>query len=231
DPFSGTGSVIATASHMGRYGIGIEINQDFVREFKDNGYKALVERAKAELPLNGSNGNSLRKVIINLRLLKYPRTLFADISRSDRLNGTARQSIGAFFIPSAGHTGTDNAESLDSNDLGRLELQVLLRPDADEESVKKAIQERMVAKPLSIFGLKANVTIIPFAKWSNRLSLPSSNKDAWYIYRSGRFYKYDEKIESENLLNTIRAESSDMRRKVPSIIANLKVNLERPVSD
>jgi DNA modification methylase len=231
DPFSGTGSVIATASHMSRHGIGFEINKDFVQEFKDNGYKALIERAKMELPQSNSNKTPLRKAIIDLRMLKYPRTLFADISRSDRLNGTARQSIGAFFIPSAVHTEPNNAASLDSSDLGRLELQVLLRPDSDKERVEKAVQERMAAKPLSIFGLKANVKVIPFTQWSHELSVSTTNEDPWYIYRNGRFYKYDDKITAENLLNTIRAESADTLRKVPSIIANLKINLDKPVSD
>lgn len=231
DPFSGTGSVIATASHMGRYGAGIEINETYIKEFKDNGYKALTKRAKVELPQNGSSDNSLRQVIIDLRMLKYPKTLFADISRSDRLNGTARQFIGAFFLPLAGRTELNNGESLDSNDLGRIELQILLRQDADEERVRKAVQERMVAKPLSIFGLKVKVKVIPFIDWNDKLSIPASNGNSWYIYRSGRFYKYDTEVMSENLLNTIRDDSDDMRRKVPSIIAGLKVDLEKPVSD
>jgi DNA modification methylase len=230
DPFSGTGSVIATASHMGRYGAGIEINEDFIKEFKENGYKLITRRAKEEIPQNGSEEKSLRQVIIDLRILKYPKTLFAGISRGDRLNGTARQSIGAFLISSAGQTKVNNGESLDSNDLGRLELQVLLRPEADEKSVINAIKERMVANPLSIFGLKATVKVIPFTRW-NKLSIPSSNGSSWYVYRSGRFYKYDAEIAAENLLSVIRSEAKDLRSKVPAIITNLRVNLETPVSD
>ena len=104
DPFSGTGSVITVASYMKRCGIGTELNTAFVEDFDKIGYQALMNLANVELSQAGVHGNSLRVIIIDLRMLKYAKTLFLEISRGDRLNGHARDYIGIFFLRSTEHT-------------------------------------------------------------------------------------------------------------------------------
>ena len=230
DPFSGTGSVIAVASQLNRYGVGIEVNSTYVKSYDESGYAALVERTRIEMP-KGKNGSTLRHSIIGLRMLKYPKTLYNQISRSDRLGGKAREHIGAFFLRSALMTQTDDTEALDSGDLGCITLDVLLRADADSEAVTKEIEQQTKVAPLTIFGIRAKINIVEYNQWTLQGFLPTAPDNTWYIYRKGTFYRFDAEINACDLDTVTRAEASILSHKIPSILSNLKVDVESPAWD
>ncbi|CAN5552768.1 hypothetical protein BH10ACI1_BH10ACI1_28300 [soil metagenome] len=70
DPFAGTGSVSTIADYLDRFGVGIEINSSFTKDFKDFGFDAIMEKAEIELPNKNTTNNSLRETIIKLRMQK-----------------------------------------------------------------------------------------------------------------------------------------------------------------
>ncbi len=76
DPFAGSGVVLATAAAMQRHYLGIELNPEFVDQFKSivrdevaKEYKQLLKKRKLMDGLNGSFGS----MILRLRALKYAR--------------------------------------------------------------------------------------------------------------------------------------------------------------
>lgn len=231
DPFSGTGSVAAVASHLGRHAIGMEINHSFVDEFDESGFDALVKRAQAEMPNTKTIGGSLREIIINLRMLKYCKTLFAGIARGDRLSGNARESIEAFFIPVAYQTKPSDTGQVVAKDLGHIKVQVLLRVEANKKVIEEEIQQRVGVAPLTLFGIQADVEVVPFDIWNQEGFMSPIPDSTWYIYRSGKFYHYDTEVNTEDLLDALRAESNHTRTKVPSIVSNIKIELKDPISD
>jgi DNA modification methylase len=77
DPFSGTGTVPAQASFLGRKYIGFELNKKYIRMFQ--GYISKNRRAKlAEVDADQSHvdAKNFEKQIIDLRVLKYARLLY-----------------------------------------------------------------------------------------------------------------------------------------------------------
>ncbi len=232
DPFSGTGSVIATASHLKRHGVGIELNPVFVHEFDKTGFTTLVERAEQEFPSTNPRSISLRKTIIELRMLKYAKTLFAGIARNDVLGNQAKDGICAFLLTSTQKTTERETDALDSGNLGCINLQVLLRRDTDYETVSSAIESKLRVEPLSIFGIKAHVEVISFDSWEDGSNLPNSPTSDWYAYRNGKFFRYSEIVESTNLLETFHLEAAkNPSCKVPSIFSTLGLSLDDAISD
>ncbi len=228
DPFSGTGSVITVASYLNRYGVGIEVNSNYVEEFDKTGHNSLVKQSEIAFPQSKFLGSSLRHIIIDLRMLKYAKTLFLEISRQDRLSQKAREYIGLFIVKQAVQTEENISKTVNSGDLGHIELQVLLRKGADQESVKEAITKQTNVKPLTLFGIKANVEIIPFESWNIGELISSVIDECWYMYSNGKFYKHDVVIPSKSFFSIASAEITDMQKKIPSIISKVRINLDSP---
>ena len=225
DPFSGTGTVIAVASYLNRLGVGIELNSDFVNEFDTTGFEALKKRIRTELPRKDRLGGSLRQTIIDLRMLKFSKTLFLEISRGDRLNGKAGEYIGLFLINSSAQTEEDETNPVDAGNLGCIELKILLRQEADAEAVRKIANERTKVSPLSIFGISTIIDVVPFEQWNTENFASEINEGTWSIYRRGSFYKYDTQMSKNTLIKTLISEVN-MTRKIPSIISQVQVHLE-----
>ena len=228
DPFSGTGSVIAVASHMKRYGIGIELNNAFVEEFDQTGYHSLVKLATTELGSDTKYGSSLRSMIIDLRMLKYAKTLFLEISRGDRLSGQARNYIDSFLLRSTEKTSEDDTDALVSGNLGRIELDVLLREGADTDAVQKIIIQRMSVAPLTLFGINVDVRVASFDQWNTKTFLPVEADTYWYIYRNGKFYSYSASVDGCSLPQIVQAESNNTSNKIPAIFSKLKISVDSP---
>jgi hypothetical protein len=231
DPFAGTGSVAVVASHLGRNGLGIEINPDFVRDFRTHGYEVLTKQAQDEIVMRSSADNSLRELIIWLRVHKYAKTLYTELSRGDRLNGMARDSIGAFLLRTSSLAEEDDDQSIPTGKLASAEWQVLLKQDADEDVVRDAIIRRLHVAPLSKFGIQAQVEIVPITRWHQPDFYNTLAKERWHVYRNGKFYYCDLALSGEEMSRTLLAEVNNTARKVPSIISQLKVRLEAPASD
>lgn len=232
DPFAGTGTVLAVATHLKRFAVGIEINRKFVSEFARFGRSSLAARARAELSDRHDN-SSLHTILVKLRMLKYPKTLFTELERGDRLNGNARDSIGVFLIASArrAHSGAASHKGV-SAPLGDMTLFLLARPGADTNRLATAIAQRVGVPPLSKFGIRATVAIVPYERWSRvGFAARLSRRGAWCVYRLGRFYRYHERVAARALHTVLLSECNNTRRKVPTIISRLKVHVTVPADD
>ena len=226
DPFAGTGSVTAVASYLNRLGIGIEINRDFVDEFEEFGFDAITENAQIELPNKNATNNSLRETIIKLRMNKYPKALFSGLSRADQLGTKAREYIEKFFIKSSSISQTEKNKSLNSSNLGKIELQILLKDKADINLVKDSINKRIKVAPLSIFGIKAVIEVIPFKEWSDNTYTSSLKEKNWYLYKNGNFHNFAKDFKNNNLKQELEDQNLS---KMPSIISSIKLAVESPV--
>ncbi len=225
DPFAGTGSVSTIADYLDRFGVGIEINSNFVKDFEDFGFDAITEKAEIELPNKNTTNNSLRETIIKLRMQKYAKTLFSGLLRVDQLGIKAHEYIKTFFIKSAVISKSKTNKSLDSSDLGKVELQILLKDEAAFEVVSESISKRTKVEPLSIFGIKVEIEIIPFDKWTNDNFTSEIKNGKWYLYKNGNFYNYSEEIKRMDLKDALNKVSG----KTPNIISCLKLAVESPI--
>ncbi|CAN5552707.1 hypothetical protein BH10ACI1_BH10ACI1_28290 [soil metagenome] len=145
--------------------------------------------------------------------------------RIDQLGSKAREYIETFFVKSAVVSPFKKNESLNSSDLGKIELQVLLKDKADLELVSKSINERINVAPLSIFGIKVKIEIIPFDTWTNDNFESEIKLGKWYLYKNGNFYNYSEELKTGELKQAFNKISS----KTPNIISCLKLAVESPI--
>jgi DNA modification methylase len=230
DPFAGTSSVPTVASLLGRNGFGIELNSAFVDEFHKSGYERIRAEIKSTVRILGKRRSSLRQTIVDLRILKFSRVLYSAISRGDRLNGAAREAIGAFLLNDI-KKNIAKSKKLDTESLAVVQVTVLLREGAVMGALRKAIDEVITINPLSKFGLDITIDIVPHRRWNGAEFFDDLSRGRWYLYRRGQFYKYDAVLHWKQLRQALVAEARDTRQKVPAILSQLDVSLEIPVSD
>ena len=78
DPFAGTGTVVAEASRLGRRGLGIELNPEYVGKFETLMRPAIDERSSDDaIAASAERAEWLRDTLLALRALKYGRVLAA----------------------------------------------------------------------------------------------------------------------------------------------------------
>lgn len=229
DPFAGTSSVPAVAAALGRRGIGIEINPAFVRDFETTGYDAYQAHVQAELAPGADGSSDLRKTIIELRMQKYAKTLFTELSRGDRMNGAARTAIAAFLFRKQARTSTPPGQPLDTRHLGEIELDVLATDEAPVTALQGAIDQRVRVAPLSKFGIAATVKVIPYEVWTKDTYFDQLSTGPWFAYRRAIFYAYAERLTTSLLPSAVVEDSMETRRKVPTIFSRLELSLNRPV--
>ena len=231
DPFSGTGSVLGVAAHLNRRGLGLEINPKFVDQFERTGFESLAKQCQAEIQQPDHTGSSLREAIVSLRMLKYPKTLFTELSRSDRLSQKSREYIASFVIRSTTVENPDEGNHLDTGKLGSLRLAVLAKTDADVEALRSAIVSCISVRPLTKFGIAVEVEVFSAAEWDDVTFTSKLADQMWYIYRRGTFYQFSQEVEHSTLGPVLRDEARDNRRKVPSIVSSLKIHIPKPDGD
>ena len=223
DPFCGTGSVMVVASHMRRNGLGIDINQQFAKEFDFNGYGELMRRARNEIGVRAQTHSSLAKHILTLRMLKYPKSLFRELMRPDRLGKKARVCISFFLIRSVAKRVLGTEGRLKG--LGEMHLCVLGAKGANVPVLRREVKMCEAVPPLSKFGIVTKTDVIPYETWRRNRFLQSLKHDHWFLYKNGRFYKFHRKVRKGALHSALEAE---LASSVPTLIAPLKVALEIP---
>lgn len=229
DPFAGTGSVIATASYLNRYGFGFDVNKIFAKEYEKKGYKSYIEQAKEILPKKKVNNHLLRKLIVKLRMLKFAKSLFSQLTRSDRLNCDARKYIVLFFVRVLNYNNL-NAIHLNTLELGNISIDILVSKSANIRELKSVINSILHKPPLSKFGIQVDIQIISANKWNNGNYLTMIGNGPFYLYIAGAFYKFAKTIYKKNIIDTIIKEA-DSNNKIPSILSNIKADSYLPIDD
>lgn len=220
DPFAGTGSVVTVAKFLGRRGIGIDINQGFVESYGSVGHKSLLTVAKEQLASPGKkNGaTNLGQVIGQLRVLKYPKTLYSQLLRPDRIGGTIRESIAAFLLVPCDSGGA-------SPTLPSATIYALARSGAPLVQLRNAIRHEVARPPLSKFGLKCEVVLLRESTWRSTQFLSKLPSIAWYVYSKGAFHHFDRNIGVSGLPSLLIEIAKGEPGRIPPIISAIGVDL------
>jgi DNA modification methylase len=236
DPFSGTGIVPALASSMDRLGLGIELNKRYYRTFVSTGFKRITESQSVDHI--GHSASKLARLIQDLRVLKYPKSLFAQISRADRLGDGARSRIAAFLVNRDG-----------DQDTAEVKVSVLAANKADVADIERACSAAIAIPPLSKFGLVATVSVLAPSIWQSSQFRPVRQADKWYRYQAGMFNAYSERIGADEMKAALRnafvpkdttpmankrgsrSGAKARRTRVPPIFSRLGVKVLRAIDD
>lgn len=230
DPFAGTGTVLAIADYLGRQAIGIDLNTNFVRKFDSGGFDALIKVVKAELGTKKRNGAraDLTPLIIKLRTLKSPRTLFSQLSRPDRLGNDAREAIAVFVLTSHGRPANSSSRTAS---LGRASLHLLMRRGTDIEHVRQHVAKVLAVPPLSKFGLEFNVKVVSERLWKDSTFFRPILGKRWFVYTKGNFSTVCKAISRDRLSDEVRSLADRDKSRFPPIVSTLKVDIRPSLID
>ena len=224
DPFAGTGCVPAVAHHLNRIGLGIEINTKYATGFRKHGHSTILKLAKKELGVSRDGPGTLRKKIVQLRSLKFARTLYLELARADRRGKRVRQEIVAFIYRSISMPGV-RSDAFDSRHLANIELDVLIAPKVVLKGLLKDVEERILQPPLSKFGIQIKINVVSFQDWNTDWYASSLGRRNFFIYSNGRFFSWSEKVLAQEFTNYFSSDSQSFEKRIPPILSKIKIDM------
>jgi hypothetical protein len=228
--WTSTTSSIAVADFLGRRAVGIDLNTKFVRDFDSKGFDKLVEITRVELGDKDSKTTRARlaPLIIRLRALKSPRTLFSQLSRPDRLGNDARQTVAACVL-TAGKKAANSKSRIAL--LGRASLHVLVRHGTDIERVRQHAAKALAVPPLSKFGLEFDVEVVPERQWKDPTFFRGISGKRWYVYVKGNFHAFSRTTSRDRLSQVVQALADSDKSRFPPIVSTLKADVRSALID
>lgn len=237
DPFAGTGVVPAVAASMKRRAIGIEIDRRHAVVFPKTQLAIARELRVAGKSFDGAL--SLHEVIVRLRVLKYAKTLFSQLQHHAGRSLPNGKDIELFVIREArlasrrrnaqfkGGNGRRRPNSV----YGQMTLDVIVAKKADRKRLQSLITDAVQKPPLSKFGLQVTVRLRSLATARRRSYSEGLTSPEWYSYRNGVFFKYATSRPRKNFGELLLLELERGRKRIPTIVAPIKVALSAPIGD
>jgi DNA modification methylase len=218
DPFAGTGVVPAVSAVLGRKGIGLEINKHFVTKFRRRGFQSFRDELANAKGLGNAGTAELEKTLIDLRVLKYPRTLFVELSRGDRL-GDKAADIEAMVLRQV------KPNTNGGSHFREVTLDVLVDERVNHRAIQRHIANCQSRAPLSKFGIHVQTRIVRSDTWRNGDYVTRLSSTKWYAYRNGHFYRYKDAMDKAELRSLLREPRNGMAGKYPLIAAPIAVSI------
>lgn len=214
DPFGGIGTVPAVAGALGRSGIGTELNPTFVTHFDQHVKTEVHDLLRTQY--RGQSGGPEPSTIVSLRVLKYPKTLFAAFRRNHPERSLPRSAIVALVGDPAALTVRTRSGD------GELTISCLMVMDdgiAIRDETQQLLKDIASRAPLSKFGLAADIRVVDTAE-ATRLLGPSS---LYRAYEHGRTWETSSTGSLDELLGL---EVSNRRGRFLPILSTLDVNVD-----
>lgn len=174
DPFAGLGTVPAVAEALGRTGLGTELNPDFVNAFTTHLRREVTAQVAAA---EGAPGGPTSATIKDLRRLKYAKTLMTRARATYPDLPTPDLAIGRLTRPST--VSCDTA----SRSVVSVSWDMVLLDGAlgDREELQSAMKELTTIRPLSKYGVAADIRVIDEAEARRVL-----DHTDWHVYEHGQ---------------------------------------------
>jgi DNA modification methylase len=149
DPFAGSGAVLSKAHNMKREYLGFELNQEYIDMFTDYLSKT-GEKKRKEYELEQKNQygqNDFQKIILQLRVLKYARTLYKQLTK------LGYENITRIYV--------ELTSKKPQNSFGLVVAKycILIKSSKKKEQFSSVLREIVSKPPLSKFGVESNIHI------------------------------------------------------------------------
>lgn len=209
DPFAGIGTVPAVAGGLKRRGYGIELNGSFVRSFEDHVRSEILAQATVA---TSPTGGPTPETIANLRLLKFPKAVFAKL----------RELRPDISVPVLIVCNVDEVPLVDAkaSSVGRATWYYVFSKLTSERRTELEALLASVASiaPFTKYGVHGELRAISEST-ARRLLAGRS----WYAYEHGRTWTTSQSVQGSAAL---RLGVSRMRGKFPPLVANVGVHVD-----
>lgn len=216
DPFAGSGTVLATASAMGRHYVGIDIDKRYATLFRQRVLPS-VRQSYAASTKTQENGNAVRRrfsrLILALRSIKFPKELM-------RIYGQPAAIRDCKAILAFPHKKNKTL--------------VVVFVFASKRSVPRrfieTVQGLSACPPLSKYGLTPEFLVVSMRELSGRILAPRGLKSSCklHIYQEGAFYQYSTYVSVHEFYTDSRSGRLASRKHVryPPIYSPYEVRID-----
>ena len=166
DPFSGTGTVPAVAAYMNRRYLGVELNNQYVKQSRQYIKTTFSQGRKAYYSSINLDRDVFEQMVHNLRALKYGRIVLNRIEKEYNKQGQLRIEVSAPKI-------VDNSDCLS--------VSYIIFGDVNECESREFLKSIILTAPLSKFGINS---VFSFDK-----AFPSS-LDGYFCYSRTNSHQY-----------------------------------------
>lgn len=212
DPFAGTGVVVAEAERLGRRGLGIELNQQYVQSYKTI-RREIRARGEHDPEKEGSRATDLHGRIVRLRALKYPKLLWTKLSHDP-----VRQP--QFIVMQAGKITPDTM----ADPSHALHVKTLFVYDESTDEDLQAIQLRLKEfanrPPATKFGITGEILVVKMSDLSLHLK-----REKLFLYERGHTWDAVRQVRPRELPE-LRAGGQVRKGQYtyPPIVGNVEVH-------
>ncbi len=211
DPFAGTGVVLSVANALGRKSAGLDIEPAYARAFRDRSTASEIEESGSE-----TRAAAVRRMLIQLRALKYPKVMFQRLIRSS--THPAPQSILIRVGRIDGKTLRDGRSAPVRVDITFAYLDA---DGIDLGEITESLRAFAARPPLSKFGVDASVEASPLESVDDLLL-----KRRLHVYESGHTWVTRKTVCG---LDEIRRLETPVTRRnnysYPPIVSNVKLRI------
>ena len=218
DPFAGTGVVVAEASRLGRRGIGIELNPQYVKLYKNIVTAEIAKRSERDqIQERTKRAQELHGRIARLRALKYAKMLWQKFSNDEHFIQPN------FILVQAAKISPDVMTDASKPLHVKTTFVYDSITSAELDSVNIRLKEIAALSPLTKFGVAPEISAINYGDLSLHLK-----REKLFLYEDGHTW---------DALGTVRRDTlpalcppTDGRKGgylYPPIVGNVEVH-EQP---
>lgn len=211
DPFAGTGVVLSVANALGRRSAGLDIEPAYARAFKDRSTTREIKQSG-----NETRASAVRRMLIQLRALKYPKVMFQRLVRSS--SHPAPQSILVQVGRIDGKTLRDGRSAPVRASITFAYSDV---DGIDLDEITESLRKFAARPPLSKFGVDASVEARRLESVDDQLL-----KRRLHVYESGHTWIARKTVCGLDQIR--RLETLVTRRNnysYPPIVSNVKLRI------
>lgn len=222
DPFSGSGMVSAVSKKMGRNYIGLDINQNYIDNF-DNTY-SYVNKSLIKNDDQIKIQNSLSNLIINLRLIKYGKTLIKEIIKNDIKLLNDVNEINSILI----YKNNSSTDIKNRKIVGKGTYYLIFNNEDSYKNINLALPEIIHNnRELIRYQIDPDIICVPYKKFYDENN--NSKKDL-FLYAKANTHKYVKKISINEWYDYVNENNDEWKNYyfeyMPPIISNLKINVD-----
>jgi len=207
DPFAGSGVVVAEAERLGRRGLGSEIVERHIDEFRRIVRPEILKRDSSDSPSNGDATSLAAQLLVDLRLLKYPVVLMRRAAKQRDVPWP----LGAFVFPDRGRALTNGYH-------GALRVVFVVDGDAAcRRAYRDLVRDLAEQPPASKFGLRSEIEVV-----GNRGLTRLVRGRRIYLYSNGSTSRAIRSIPHSQLTTAIEAARED---STPPVFSNVHVDV------
>lgn len=210
DPFAGTGVVLTTANKLNRRSAGLDIDPRF-----PHAYRAPTSVQLDEVKEDDS-ARDIRRRIIQLRALKFPKVLFQQLTRLSEYPAPVA------ILAKVDRIGPNTLRDGHSPPV-RMQVTFVFPPESglDFTTVEDFLRECCTRKPLSKFGVAASISAGTLEEAD-----PSMLTRRLNLYESGHTWIAKRSVKGAIAIGELRtAKGRRNQYSYPPILSNLKLQL------